>query len=140
MRQHAAVHAAALAALDAGATASTEVAPGVALGEVVASFRAMARLQARFGEMACHRYVVSFSTRPDDVLAVLELARRAGDPDLLGGDLVSLGELPAATPALDVVPLLESAAGLDDAGGFLDRLLSDPGYRAHLEGRPGARR
>ena len=97
----------------------------------------MARLQARFGESACHRYVVSFSTQPDDVLAVLELARRAGDPDLLGGDLVALGELPAATPAIDVVPLLESAAGLDDAGGFLDRLLSDTGYRAHLASRPG---
>ena len=49
---------AALAALDSGATATTEVAPGVALGEVMASFRAMARLQARFGETACHRYVV----------------------------------------------------------------------------------
>jgi phosphoenolpyruvate carboxylase len=137
LRQHAAVHGATLAALDAGAPAATEVAPGVSLGEVMASFRAMARLQARFGEAACHRYVVSFSTRPEDVLAVLELARRAGDPDLLGGDLVALGEMPAATPAIDVVPLLESAAGLDDAGGFLDRLLSDPGYRAHLAGRPG---
>ena len=136
IRQHAAVHRAARAALDAGAPAATEVAPGVALGEVMASFRAMARLQARFGEAACHRYVVSFSTRPDDVLTVLELARRAGDPELLGGDLVALGELPAATPAIDVVPLLESAAGLDDAGGFLDELLSDPGYRAHLAGRP----
>ncbi len=137
VRQHAAVHAAALAALDAGAGATTEVAPGVVLGEVIASFRAMARIQARFGEAACHRYVISFSTRPEHVLAVLELARRAGDPELLGGDPVALGELPAATPALDVVPLLESAAGLDDAGGFLDRLLSDPGYREHLAGRSG---
>jgi phosphoenolpyruvate carboxylase len=50
---------------------------------------------------------------------------------------VALGELPAATPSLDVVPLLESAAGLDDAGRFLERLLSDPGYRAHLATRPG---
>ena len=39
---------------------------------------------------------------------------------------MALGELPAATPAIDVVPLLESAAGLDDAGGFLDRLLVRP--------------
>ena len=42
VRQHAAVHAAALVALDAGAAASTEVAPGVPLGEVMASFRAIA--------------------------------------------------------------------------------------------------
>jgi phosphoenolpyruvate carboxylase len=138
VRQHAAVHRASLAALDAGAPAGTEVAPGVPLGEVMATFRAMARIQARFGAEACHRYVVSFTTEPDDVLVVLELARRAGDPDLLGGDLVGLGELAAATPTIDVVPLLESAAGLDDAGSFLDRLLADPGYRAHLATRPGA--
>ena len=140
VRQHAAVHRAALAALDAGAPAATEVAPGVSLGEVMASFRAMARIQARFGE----RPAIAMSSRsrpsPEDVLTVLELARRAGDPELLGGDFVSLGELPAATPAVDVVPLLESAAGLDDAGGFLDRLLADPGYRAHLAGRPGGAR
>jgi phosphoenolpyruvate carboxylase len=134
VRQHAAVHHAALAALDEGAAETMEVAPGVPLGEVVATFRAMARLQARYGEDACRRYVISFTTGPRDVAAVLELARRAGDAGTLAG-AESLGDLPPATPRLDVVPLLETAAALDDAEAFLDALIADPAYRAHLAGR-----
>jgi phosphoenolpyruvate carboxylase len=107
VRQHAAVHRAALASL-----APTE--------EVLATFRAMADIQARFGDEACHRYVVSFTERPADVTTVLELARRIDNP-----------------PALDVVPLLESSAALGRAGAFLDELLADPVYGAHLAGRPG---
>ena len=39
-----------------------EVAGGVTLGEVLATFRSIARLQARFGVGACDRYVISFTT------------------------------------------------------------------------------
>jgi phosphoenolpyruvate carboxylase len=54
---------------------------------------------------------------------VLELARRAGEPD---GD---------APPAIDVVPLFESAEALSSADRILDDLLGDPSYRRHLETR-----
>ena len=35
--------------------------PGVTLDEVLATFRAIAAAQARFGREACHRYVISFT-------------------------------------------------------------------------------
>ena len=81
VRQHAAVHRAALDALGRGADPDVEVAAGVTLDEVLATFRAIARLQDRFGIEACRRYVISFTTSPDDVAAVLELARRAAEPE-----------------------------------------------------------
>ena len=77
IRQHSAVHAAALAAIRAGAPATTEVSPGVTLDEVLGTFRAIAAAQARFGVDACHRYVVSFTAAPSDVTDTLELARLA---------------------------------------------------------------
>jgi phosphoenolpyruvate carboxylase len=116
VRQHAAVHAAALAAQDA----SEDVAPGVTREEVLATFRAVAQIQRQFGVEACHRYVVSFTRSPGDALAVLELARRAcGDESL----------------QLDVVPLFESADALSASGQIVDRLLADGRYRAHLDRR-----
>ena len=44
--------------------------PGVTLDEVLATFRAIAAAQARFGVDACHRYVVSFTASPSDVTDV----------------------------------------------------------------------
>jgi len=124
VRQHASVHAAALAALDAGQPASTEVAPGVSLGEVLATFRAIATAQARFGVESCRRYIVSFTASAADATDVLVLARRAADD---GPDFHS--------PVLDVVPLFESSEALDAAGPILAALLDDPAYRAGIAGR-----
>jgi phosphoenolpyruvate carboxylase len=135
VRQHAEVHRAALAALNAGAAPGTEVAAGVTVDEVLATFRAIARLQARVGEEACRRYVISFTTGPADVTLVLELARRASEKEPLHGPSPVLADLPALEPVLDVVPLLESADALDSAGELLDALLADPAYRAHLRSR-----
>ena len=59
----------------------------------------------------------SFTRSAGDVLAVRELAERAGlDPD-----------------AIDVVPLFESRADLDAAPKVLDELLADPGFAAHVD-------
>ena len=77
IRQHSTVHAAALAAIRAGQPLATEVAAGVTLGEVLATFRAIAAAQARHGVEACRRYVVSFTATAADVADVLELARLA---------------------------------------------------------------
>ena len=138
IRQHSRVHEAALAAIASGAGPADEVAAGVPLAEVLATFRAMARLQSTLGEDACRRYIISFTRSPADVAAVLALADRAADPDLFGGDTAVLSGLRAARPVIDVVPLLESADALDDAAGFLDALLRDPAYRAHLATRGDA--
>lgn len=146
IRQHAAVHRAARAALRDPVDPAVEVAPGVTLAEVIATFRAAARLQATYGPDACRRYVISFTTSVDDVLTVLELARAAGDPSLFRtaatdprptamAALASLADLPPAAPELDVVPLLESADALEGASALFDALLADEGYRAHLRGR-----
>ncbi len=122
VRQHGAVHRAAIDAIARGAPEDAEVAPGVGLGEVLATFRAVAAIQTRFGPAACHRVVVSFTAEPRDVTDVLALARAAG-PEPAG---------------LDVVPLFETSDALADAGSILDALLTDPAYRTHLAGRGDA--
>ena len=138
VRQHAAVHRAALEAIAAGAEPDLEVSAGVTVAEVLATFRSIARVQARYGVEACRRYVISFTTSPRDVTNVLELARHAAQPEPFGRPTPLIGDLPAVLPALDVVPLLESADALAGAAELLDALLSDPDYRAHLRARGDA--
>ncbi len=121
IRQHSAVHRAALAALAEGGSGDRELAPGVTLDEVLATFRAIGTIQGRFGPLACHRVVVSFTAEASDVTDVLDLAT-AAHPD-------------GPAPGIDVVPLFESTEALADAGGILDALLTDPAYRRHLAGR-----
>jgi len=121
IRQHSAVHRAALAAIETGAAGTTELSPGVTLDEVLATYRAVAAAQARFGHDACHRYVVSFTLAASDVTDVLSLARHAAGDDGPG--------------SLDVVPLFESYDALRDAGRILRDLLADPAYRDHLATR-----
>jgi phosphoenolpyruvate carboxylase len=121
VRQHSTVHRAALAALAEGAPPDREVSPGVSLGEVLATFRSIGTIQARYGVAACHRVIVSFTAGASDVTDVLDLARRAAD----GGQ----------SPVLDAVPLFESSEALLAAGPILDELLADPAYHAHLAAR-----
>ena len=125
VRQHAAVHRAALDAIRGSLPASTEVSTNVTLGEVLATFRAIAAIQARFGVDSCRRYVVSFTSSPADVTDVLELARHA----------TSLAGAGASPPVLDIVPLFESTAALEAAGAILGALLDDIAYRAGIAGR-----
>jgi len=124
VRQHSAVHRAALQAVREGAPQDRELAPGVTLGEVLETFRAMARIQSRFGAAAACRYVVSFTLAPADVTDVLELASFAAGE----------GGMP---PDLDIVPLFESAEVLASAGQILDGLLGDAAYHEHLAHRGG---
>ena len=133
VRQHSAVHRAALAALAAPTPdPGRAVAPDVTAAEVLATFRSMAAAQARFGEPACRRYVVSFTEGPADVAAVLALAELAGDPAIAAA--ATSGFAPGV-PALDVVPLFETAAALESAREIVEALLADRAYRAHLWGR-----
>jgi len=133
VRQHAAVHRAARSALEAAPPdLARQVAPGVTATEVLATFRAMAALQRRAGEAAIHRYVISFTTGPEDVATVLWLAARAADPAIPAS--ITSG-FPPGTPTLEVVPLFESAEALESAGAILTALVADPAYREHLRDR-----
>jgi phosphoenolpyruvate carboxylase len=137
IRQHSEVHAEALHALlhSRGMTSpdlARELVPGVSPGEVLATFRAVAAIQRRFGEDACHRYVVSFTRSADDVMAVLQLAHMAA-----GGIVptVATSGFVRGQANLDVVPLFESADALESCGEVLETLLANPDYRRHLESR-----
>jgi len=134
VRQHAAVHAQAIAelapgaagdaaALDRLAAGGWEGAPagaGEATREVLDTLAVMAELQARYGADACRRYVVSFSRSAADLAAVRALARLA---------------VPDGQLELDVVPLFESRADLERARQVLEKYLDLPTARAWLEGR-----
>jgi phosphoenolpyruvate carboxylase len=112
VRQHSAVHERALAQLrTAGAPRTPET------DEVLATLRAMAAAQRRYGASACRRYVVSFTRDAGDVAAVYELAAACGDP-----------------PELDVVPLLETGADLRRATDILDGMLGRPEIQRRLTG------
>jgi phosphoenolpyruvate carboxylase len=104
VRQHSEVHARALRELESG----EELSPRAQ--EVLATFRVIAWIQGRFGSRACRRYVVSFTRSAGDIAAVYELARRAV-PD-------------GRVPDLDVIPLFESGADLDNAVRVLDDMLA----------------
>ena len=95
VRQHSKVHEQALAEPQSHAAK-----------DVLETMAVVADLQARFGEAACRRYVVSFARSAQDVAAVYELARRA-----------------RPTPVLDVVPLFETLDDLSRATAVMDGVL-----------------
>ena len=103
VRQHSAVHAAALRELRVGQEPSPQT------REVLATIAAIDSIQRRHGVDACRRYVVSFTTSAADIAAVYELA-----------DLACDGQ----PPVLDVVPLFESGHDLANAIAILDGMIS----------------
>jgi phosphoenolpyruvate carboxylase len=87
-------------------------------------FEAIAQARHKFGGRAIGEYIVSGAQGPEDVLAVLLLARWADITDK------RTGESP-----LDVAPLLESIDSLERAGDILSALHREPAYRRHLVSR-----
>jgi phosphoenolpyruvate carboxylase len=85
--------------------------------EILSTMRAIAALQHRWGVRACHRYVVSFTSRASDLVAVRALARIA-----LGDGAVDL----------DVVPLFETQEDLENSVPVLEEWLTFPSTQAHL--------
>jgi phosphoenolpyruvate carboxylase len=113
VRQHSAVHAAALRELretpvgESGPLATREL--SAQTREVLDTLAAVAAIQERHGVEACPRYVVSFTTSAADIAAVHELARYA---------------CPVRPPVLDVVPLFESGDDLANAVAILDDMIA----------------
>ncbi|MGX5697255.1 phosphoenolpyruvate carboxylase [Agromyces soli] len=122
VRQHSQVHRRVLEELAAEASepASPDApAPGRSelATEVLAVFRTIAALQARYGERASRRYIVSFTQSSDDLANVYRLAEAA-----LGAD----------APVLDVIPLFETFADLEASTDILDGMLELPQVQARL--------
>jgi phosphoenolpyruvate carboxylase len=143
IRQHSAVHRAALAeilgqdhpAVSAADTAGRAAAvDAVARGgavvpesvseqtrEVLDTFRAIATLRRRFGARACGRYIVSFTQSAADLATVHALARIAVPEGL----------------AIEAVPLFETGEDLRNAVPVLDAALALPSLRAQVDAGDG---
>src|SRR6202042_466928 len=87
-------------------------------------FQAIAQARHKFGGRAIGEYIVSGARGPEDILAVLLLARWADITDKRSGEC-----------PLDIAPLLESIDSLESAGEVLRGLNAEPAYRRHLESR-----
>jgi phosphoenolpyruvate carboxylase len=113
VRQHSAVHSAALGEVKGGGSRSRQT------EEVLATFRAIQQIQARFGIGACRRYIVSFTRDSGDVANVYELAEAAAQ----GG--------PA--PEIEVIPLFETVEDLSRAPRVLDGMVELEPVRRRIE-------
>ncbi len=142
VRQDAAVHDAAIAALlgdaDWSARPARErieslaplldgTAGGMPTGPdadgTLAVFRTLADARRRYGADAVGPYIISMSRSAADALAVLALAH-------IGGCIDERGHVP-----LDIAPLFETVHDLAAAPAVFEALLVDPRYRAHLRSR-----
>jgi phosphoenolpyruvate carboxylase len=94
-----------------------------ALDRSLGVFEAIGDCRRRFGDAAIGTYIISMAQGPEDLLAVLLLARIAGLTD-------DDGQVP-----LDVVPLLETVPDLQRGPEILDQVLADPVYAAHIAAR-----
>ena len=87
-------------------------------------FEAITHARHKFGDRAFGEYIVSGARGPEDVLAVLLLARWADITDKRSGEC-----------PLDIAPKLESITALETAGSVLTQLCAEPAYRSHLAAR-----
>jgi phosphoenolpyruvate carboxylase len=108
IRQHSGVHERALAELKLGGRSSPET------EEVLATFRAIKRIQDRFGVNACKRYVVSFTRQPSDIANVFALAEASG-------------------AEIEVLPLFETVEDLRRAREVLDGIVELEPVRRQLD-------
>lgn len=83
------------------------------------TFIAIADLIERFGPEVIETYIVSMTKGADDLIAATVLGKQAGLVDLATG-----------VAKIGFAPLLETVAELRAAGEILEKLLSDPAYRA----------
>lgn len=93
---------------------------------VLSVFDAVRTVQDELGEAAASTYIISMARRAEDLFNVLLLARETG-----------LTDLSADPPAsrLDVVPLFETHADLENAPEIMQDLFRDPLYQRQLSAR-----
>ena len=83
------------------------------------TFRAIDELIERFGSEVIETYIVSMTKGADDLVAAAVIGKAAG-----------LIDLDKKIAKIGFAPLLETVAELRAAGEILEKLLSDPTYRA----------
>ncbi len=83
------------------------------------TFKAIADLIGRFGSEVIETYIVSMTKGADDLIAAAVIGKAAG-----------LVDLDKKVAKIGFAPLLETVAELRAAGEILEKLLSDPTYRA----------
>ena len=139
IRQHARVHAVAIAELaqTSGATKgnkpSLQLPPALSAEtrEVLNTFRAIAELKRAYVPESLPRYIISGATCAEDVLHVLWLARLAGvRVEGCGGTAVCPD---SSDPGLQVVPLFESIEDLRHAPDVCRQLWSSATYKPLLD-------
>jgi len=83
------------------------------------TFKAIDDLIARFGPEVIETYIISMTKGADDLVAATVIGKAAG-----------LVDLDKKIAKIGFAPLLETVAELRAAGAILEKLLSDPTYRA----------
>lgn len=94
----------------------------------LAIFREAARVQAEFGVDAISQCIISNCATVSDILALALLAKESGLLRLQDG---------APAISLNLVPLFETIADLDAAGGIMQQLFALPWYQQLLKSRGG---
>jgi phosphoenolpyruvate carboxylase len=129
IRQHARVHAAAIAEISAWEPAksarSLTLPPALSetTAEVLDVFRAIAELKQSYAPESIRQYVISGATSAEDVLHVLWLARLGGVRVEASGD----------DPGLQPVPLFESIEDLQNAPAIMRELWKSEAYQPLLK-------
>ncbi|HEY1994966.1 MAG TPA: phosphoenolpyruvate carboxylase [Edaphobacter sp.] len=136
IRQHARVHAAAIAEISAWQpvkpAASLTLPPALTeqAAEVLETFRTIAELKQTYAPESIRQYVISGATSAEDVLHVLWLAR-------LGGVRVEAtppgANSEGADPGLQPVPLFESIEDLQNAPAIMRELWTSEAYAPLLK-------
>jgi phosphoenolpyruvate carboxylase len=132
IRQHAKVHAAAIAEISPTHPQSVLTLPPALTpqtAEVLDTFRTIAELKQTYAPEAIRQYVISGATSAEDVLNVLWLAR-------LGGVKVEASDPSAegsADPGLQPVPLFESIEDLQNAPAIMRSLWTSDAYQPLLK-------
>jgi phosphoenolpyruvate carboxylase len=135
IRQHARVHAAAIAeiARTSGTTGDLQLPAALTpqTTEVLDTFRAIAELKRVYAPESLARYVISGATSAEDVLHVLWLARLGGVR--VEGPSDANDSRQDSDPGLQPVPLFESIEDLQNAPAVCRQLWSSDVYQPLLE-------
>jgi phosphoenolpyruvate carboxylase len=143
IRQHARVHAAAIAEISAWQPAascqSLMLPPALTeqTAEVLDTFRTIAELKQAYSPESIRQYVISGATSADDVLHVLWLARLGGvtveGPNASPAIYPDLVITDYSDPGLQPVPLFESIEDLQNAPAIMRSLWTSKAYELLLE-------
>ena len=130
IRQHAKVHANAVAELAAGGSACSEQSdalpptPSAATAELIDTLRGIAELKRRYPPQAIQSYVISGASCVQDTLSLVWLLELCG---------VRVVANDSGDPGLMPVPLFESIADLRQAPHICRTLWSSAGYKPYLD-------